>query len=561
MHDVRREVHAAVLIVELVQRHESVHVLPHVLAAELVVLQQEPRQSTESLCLQQIEPRNGTELCEVEHHRVQVYGHRKVVDQLWASLPVQEGVYKHDKHRQLWLASMLHHEYVDVRARGINLLRLWPKLGGPRLGSRGRCLPHFIWLVHPLLLRVELLPEVLDLVLVCGPNIVYHLALLHLLDVFCDRVLFVLVDLLHGGLEQTCRESRHVTNRAVHEEFLDDLLVGEDLAEPDAKLNVLLESSANDAYEVRYLGTDAGAESYRQGECDDVFEHFKLIAFPSRLLHNLKVTCLCLQIVLVDVEITVAENLKRLLKEVLVENESREPESPVLLQNRFMDGWRDLDLGGNCLRQSADVELSGAQLLVGSRLLVLQDRVLVLSELMELILIYEAVSLVDQDVRALRLDSTLLLQELLHCGVVLVTRQVHLPVLILAAEGLCWDVIRVEVIDQSVVELIPVILSARLSVLDECVVMAGVRCTIVNYHALQLVLVVLLRHLLVESHQLVFVEVLCGEILLFHQLLEIFLGYFVLTVGSHVQLHRERAIVIDLDLGHGVEVELKAFEL
>ena len=215
----------------------------------------------------------------------------------------------------------------------------------------------------------------------------------------------------------------------------------------------------------------------------------------------------------------------------------------------------------NCLRQSADVELSGAQLLVGSRLLVLQDRVLVLSELMELILIYEAVSLVDQDVRALRLDSTLLLQELLHCGVVLVTRQVHLPVLILAAEGLCWDVIRVEVIDQSVVELIPVILSARLSVLDECVVMAGVRCTIVNYHALQLVLVVLLRHLLVESHQLVFVEVLCGEILLFHQLLEIFLGYFVLTVGSHVQLHRERAIVIDLDLGHGVEVELKAFEL
>ena len=78
---------------------------------------------------------------------------------------------------------------------------------------------------------------------------------------------------------------------------------------------------------------------------------------------------------------------------------------------------------------------------------------------MELVLIDEAVSLVNQNVSTLCLDPSLLLEELLHGWVVLMARKVHLPVLVLPSECLGWNVFGVEVSDQSVVELVPVVLS------------------------------------------------------------------------------------------------------
>ena len=87
---------------------------------------------------------------------------------------------------------MLHHEYVDVLARSVDLLRLWSVLVCPLLSSWCLGLSDIIWLLNSLLQWIELLLEILDLLLVCSLNKIYDLSLLHLPDIINDCILFVL---------------------------------------------------------------------------------------------------------------------------------------------------------------------------------------------------------------------------------------------------------------------------------------------------------------------------------------------------------------------------------
>ena len=61
---------------------------------------------------------------------------------------------------------MLHHEYVDVLARSVDLLRLRSVLVCPLLSSLCLGLSDIIWLLNSLLQWIELLLENLDLLLV-----------------------------------------------------------------------------------------------------------------------------------------------------------------------------------------------------------------------------------------------------------------------------------------------------------------------------------------------------------------------------------------------------------
>ena len=180
---------------------------------------------------------------------------------------------------------------------------------------------------------------------------------------------------------------------------------------------------------------------------------------------------------------------------------------------------------------------------------------------MEFVLIYKALSLINQNVCTLSLDSALLYKELLHCRIMLISCHVLLPVFIFSSKSLCWYIFWVKMIDQSIIELIPIILPIWFSIFDESVIMTGIRCAIMNHNTLQIVLVVLLWYLSVKGCQLIFVKIFCGQIFWFHHLLQISFRYFVLAVWSHVQFHREWAVVIDLNFRHSVEVELKTFEL
>ena len=85
-----------------------------------------------------------------------------------------------------------------------------------------------------------------------------------------------------------------------------------------------------------------------------------------------------------------------------------------------MNGRWNLNLRRGGLRQPAHIELPGRSFLVSPRLLVLHYRIDVLCELVELILVDETFPFVNQDIGALCFDSTLRLQELLHCWIVLV---------------------------------------------------------------------------------------------------------------------------------------------
>lgn len=182
---------------------------------------------------------------------------------------------------------MLHHEYVDVLARSVDLLRLWSVLVCPLLSSWCLGLSDIIWLLNSLLQWIELLLEILDLLLVCSLNKIYDLSLLHLPDIIDDCVLFVLVYLLHGCLEESSCESGHVTDSTVQKEFLDDLLVAEYLAEPNAELYILFERFADNANEVWYLGSYICSECHCQGESYDVLKNFKLVALSTSILYNL----------------------------------------------------------------------------------------------------------------------------------------------------------------------------------------------------------------------------------------------------------------------------------
>ena len=111
-------------------------------------------------------------------------------------------------------------------------------------------------------------------------------------------------------LQQTCCEPRHVANRAVHEELLDDLLVREDLAEPDAQLDVALQCFADDSNEEGDLSSHTRPECHSQGESDDIFKHFQLVTLSTSLEDDLQIAGLGNGILLVRLERTIPKYLE-----------------------------------------------------------------------------------------------------------------------------------------------------------------------------------------------------------------------------------------------------------
>ena len=107
--------------------------------------------------------------------------------------------------------------------------------------------------------------------------------------------------------------------------------------------------------------------------------------------------------------------------------------------------------------------------------MVLEDHRVVVCELIEVLLINEAVALVDQDVSVLGLVSSLVVQDLLHAWVMSVMRDLRFPVLILTTECLLGDVPWIEMHNMCVIELVPlaIFILALFSILNECVVVAS----------------------------------------------------------------------------------------
>ena len=116
---------------------------------------------------------------------------------------MEEGVDKHDEHWQLGLGSVLHREDVHIGARSVDLLRF--RSDGLRrcvLLSRGLTSIHLLNLLR----AVDSLSQVLNLITVRLLDVVRNVSCVHLLNIPLNPFFFVLVDLLHGSLEQACRE-------------------------------------------------------------------------------------------------------------------------------------------------------------------------------------------------------------------------------------------------------------------------------------------------------------------------------------------------------------------
>ena len=107
--------------------------------------------------------------------------------------------------------------------------------------------------------------------------------------------------------------------------------------------------------------------------------------------------------------------------------------------------------------------------------MVLEDHRVVVCELIEVLLINEAVALVDQDVSVLGLVSSLVVQDLLHTWVMCVMRNLRLPVLILTTICLLGDVPWIKMHNMCVIELVPlaIFILGLFSILNECVVVAS----------------------------------------------------------------------------------------
>ncbi len=90
--------------------------------------------------------------------------------------------------------------------------------------------------------------------------------------------------------------------------------------------------------------------------------------------------------------------------------------------------------------------------------------------------------------------------------------------------------------------------------------MALVSSTNVNDCTAQIEVVIFGGNLLFKNRSLLLRQVFHGQVLILHLLEQILLSEGLLTVLSHVDLHGELAIVVDFELGHGVEVEFESFE-
>jgi len=183
--------------------------------------------------------------------------------------------------------------------------------------------------------------------------------LFQVLDVFHHFTFLMLVNDLHGCLEQAACKSTHVSDWAVNEEFFDDLLVGEGLDKPRRQRHILKQRFANHADKERNLGSHVEPERAREAEGDDEFEYFELVITLPKQGNCLQVLGPRLHIICIRHDDELCEDLMDLVDKLLIVDELGKPEASVLLQNGLVNSWRNLDLRGDCLWQAALLEELG----------------------------------------------------------------------------------------------------------------------------------------------------------------------------------------------------------
>jgi len=178
---------------------------------------------------------------------------------------------------------------------------------------------------------------------------------------------------------------------------------------------------------------------------------------------------------MIELEIVIAENLQTLLQELTIENESSQPELSILSKNTFVNRRCNLNLARNCERNSALVKEFLRGLLVALRgLVLLQNDAIIVGELVEPILIDEAVALVNQNVSIFGLIAALVLENTLHVRIMLILLHLSFPMLVLATEAFIRDLSRIKMLDHRVIEFVPLSIAifSLLSILNESVVVA-----------------------------------------------------------------------------------------
>ena len=391
-------------------------------------------------------------------------------------------------------------------------------------------------------------------------------AVIHHLHVLLQQLFLMPVQSGHRSLEESCREASHVRYGAIEKELFDYGLLREYFAEPHRQLHIILEGFANDTYQVWDLSTNAGPERHRQRKCHDVLQNLVLIvgAGYASLSHDLQVDTPRRRVILIRLKAEAAEDFKTLVQELAIEDEPGQPEALVLLQYSLVDLWRDLDLAIDSVWESTSVEEVQGGTFIGAWRLVRQHHTIVVGKLVEPLLVDEAEAFVNENVGVLGFVPALVLNDLLHGRIVGILAYLRLPVLILTAKGLLWDLLWVKVCNMSVIELIPhaiPIVLTLFSVFDEGVVMAGLGRAIVDNHSLQLVLEVCVCDGSLHPESLVEAEIFGRHILLLHLIDKVLPADSLLAVRLHVKVSREGAVVVHFVLLHGIEVELKAFQL
>jgi len=172
-------------------------------------------------------------------------------------------------------------------------------------------------------------------------------------------------------------------------------------------------------------------------------------------MHDLQVLAPCSQIVVVNLEDVAFEDLQTLVEDLTIENESCQPEPLVFLKDVLVDGRWDLDLTVDCEWQTASVEEVIRCTLVGVLALVLGNNATIIRELVKFLLVNETQTLIYQNVGVFGLIAPLVVDDLLHCWVMLVLFKLCFPVLVLSTESLLRDLFWVKVHDLSVIELVP----------------------------------------------------------------------------------------------------------
>ena len=128
----------------------------------------------------------------------------------------------------------------------------------------------------------------------------------------------------------------------------------------------------------------------------------------------------------------------------------------------------DLNLARNRVWQATLVEEILRRSLVALRVLVLDDNTVVVTEFIEPLLVDEAVALIDENVGILSLVTALIHEDALHVRIVSILLHLSLPMFILATVALFWNLARIEMLNHSVIELVPFLfdLFGLFSILD-----------------------------------------------------------------------------------------------